>query len=47
MFRNVTNPADSPYLYRKSSMYGITKKYENKHPATNNPRAGIVIVLLI
>ena len=44
ILRNVTNPADSPYLYKKSKMYGITNVYEKMHPEMNNPIAGIVIV---
>ena len=27
-------------------MYGITKLYENTHPAMNNPNAGMEILLL-
>ena len=45
-FRNVTNPADSPYLYKNSKINGITKLYENIQPAINNPKAGNEIFLL-
>ena len=31
--RKVTSPADSPYLYRNSKMYGMTRLYENAQPA--------------
>ena len=45
-FRKVTNPADSPYRYKNSKMYGITKLYENIQPVMNNPSAGNEIFLL-
>ena len=44
--RKVTRPADSPYLYKNSKMYGMTKLYEKAHPAMNNPNAGNDMVLL-
>jgi len=46
MLRKVTSPADSPYLYKNSKIYGITKLYEKTHPAMNNPNAGSEILLL-
>ena len=45
-FRNVTSPAESPYRYKNSKIYGITKLYENTQPVINNPSAGNEIFLL-
>src|SRR5574340_574481 len=47
MFRNVTKSADWPYLYRKSRMYGVTKRYENRPPIAKRTIAGIVMFLII
>jgi len=46
MFKKVTSPADSPYLYKNSKIYGITKLYEKTQPAINSPNAGIDMLLL-
>ena len=45
MFRNVTRPDDAPYLYKKSSMKGITTKYAKRQPEIKRPMIGAVIVL--
>ena len=41
IFKNVSTPIDSPYLYKKSSVKGITSKYENIIPIINNHKVGI------
>ena len=39
------SPDDAPYLYKKSSMKGITTKYAKRQPEIKRPMIGAVIVL--